>query len=111
MKRNKWMILLMALLFLFLCEEVKPATIASSTIYTTANQTEVKMYVIANTLLPINQEKIIEHIISEHRKINGKRENENYIAVLYRTRFHYRKNLEYTTLFCDSNGEIINEGL
>jgi len=114
MKRKKGMFLLLIsllLLLIFLFIEVKPATVASSTIYTTAGQAEVKMYVIANTLLQINHEKLAEEIISEYWKINGKRENESYTLVFYRTMIHYKENLEYDTVFCDNNGEIINGGL
>ena len=114
MKRKKGMsLLLVSALFLliFLWIEIKPATVASSTIYTTADQTEVKMYVIANTLLPIDKEKLAEEILSEYWKINGKRENESYTMVLYRTMIHFRGSREYNTVSCDNNGEIINGGL
>jgi len=46
---------------------------------------------------------LVQDVISEYRKINGKRENEVYTLVLYRTTAHYRKNWEYDTVKCGDN--------
>ena len=113
MKMKKGIIVVTVLLvFVLLCMEIRPATITSSTVFSMENQTEVKLYVIANTLGMINEEKLAENVLYEHWKINGKRENEAYTFVIYRTNFHYRMNLEYKTVYFDENElEIINEGL
>lgn len=99
-------------IFVFLSMEMRSASIASSTIFSMGEQTEVKIYVIANTLRKIEEEKLAENVLDEYWKVNGKREDEVCSLVVYRTKLHYRMNREYKTLYYDDNElEIINEGL
>ena len=102
-------VLLMIIMLIYV--EMRPVSIASSTVFTTEEQTEITMYVVLNTLNKIDKDKLVQDVISEHRKINGKRKNEVYTLVLYRTDVHYRKNWEYDTVNCDENGMVIHNGV
>lgn len=92
---------------LILFVEIQPVSVASSSIFTTPGQTEIRMYVQMNTLLDVNEEKMTKEVITEHQMINGIQENTVYTLKLYRTAFHYKRNWEYDTIICDENGAII----
>ena len=100
------------LVFVVLCTEIRPVSIVSSTLFSTENRIEIKIYVIANTLGKIDEKKLAEKVLNEYWKVNGKRENEVCSLVIYQTKLHYRINREYKTLYFNENElEIINEGL
>ena len=94
-------------ILLFLNIEVRPVQIYSSSIFTTPENTEIKINVLMNTLLPIDVENQAKEIISEEQKINGMRENSVYTLKMYRSLFHYRNDWKYTSITCDENGAII----
>jgi len=95
------------LIILYLSLELRPVQIYSSSIFTTPGNTEIKINVLMNTLLPLGEENLIKEIISEEQKINGMRENPIYKVNLYRTRIHYQNGRKYDSLTCDENGVII----
>lgn len=100
-------IVVIIVMLLFLGIELKPVQICHSTIFTTPGQTEIKMYVLMNTFLSVDEETLAKEIISEEQQVNGVRENPIYTLKLYRTLIHYRQDFEYDTLVCDENGVII----
>ena len=95
------------IILLFLNTEMRSAQIYNSSIFTTPGNTEIKISVLMNTLLPVDEEKLVKRVISEEQKINGVRENPVYIVKLYRSLIHYRNGWEYDFLFCDETGAII----
>lgn len=95
----------------FLNIEMKPVQTCHSSIFTTPGNTEIKLSVLMNTLLPVDTEKMVKEIIIEEQQLNGERENPVYDLKLYRSLFHYRNNWEHVSLTCDENGAIICEKL
>lgn len=95
------------IILLFFSIEMRPVQIYNSLIFTTPGNTEIKLNILMNTLLPVDEEKLIKEIICEEQMINGVRENPVYKVNLYRTLIHYRNNREYDSLTCDENGVII----
>lgn len=94
-------------IILYFSLELRPVRICSSSIFTTPENTEIKINVLVNTLLPMDEEDLIKEIICEEQKINGVRENPIYKVNLYRTWIHYQNGREYDSLNCDENGVII----
>ena len=99
--------LLLTVITIFICIELHPCSVISSTVYKNPKQTEVQLYVQVNTVLRIDAENISREIVLEHQKINGKWKQTVYEVHLYRTKWHYRMNWEYDTIFCDENGATI----
>lgn len=100
-------IVVVILILLFLGIELQPVKICHSSIFTTPGQTEIRMHVVMNTLLPVDEEILAKEIIFEEQQVNGIRENPIYTLKLYRTLIHYRQDLTYSTLICDENGAIV----
>ena len=70
---------------LFLNIEMRPVQICHSSIFTTSENTEIKVHVLMNTLLPVDEEIMAKNIILEEQKINGMRNNPVYTVILYRS--------------------------
>jgi len=92
---------------LFATVEIRPEKIHYSTVFTTADTTEVTLHIVLNTFLPVNKEAISKEIIETVQQVNGVKEHSVYTLVLYRTFAHYRKDWKYDTLFCDERGATI----
>lgn len=110
MKRREMKILvaiIVVILLLLINIEIRPYEVHHSTIFTTSNTIEIKLCVIANSLLPIDDEEMVKTIVEHHVKINGSREGAVYELEIYRTNIHYRQNWKYNTFFCDEKGNII----
>ena len=86
--------------------EIRPYEIFYSSVFSSAEETEICLYVILNSFLTIDHEEMAKNLVREHKKVNGTRKNEVYELNLYRTDFHYKRNWKYDTLFCDGNGKI-----
>lgn len=113
MKRRKIMILtavIITILMLLISIEIRPYEVHHATIFTTSNTIEIKLCVIANSLLPIDDEEMIKTIVEHHVSINGSREGAVYELEVYRTNIHYRQNWKYNTFFCDEKGNILEMG-
>ena len=106
MKRNISIFASAVILAGFLYLECKPVEIFHSSVFSTSNETEICLYVIVNSYLPIDRQELADEIIKKHREVNGVRENETYELHLYRTELHQRRNWKYDTLFCGPDGEI-----
>lgn len=100
-------VFVLVVVILFLSIEIRSPYIGYSSIFTTPGKTQIQMHVFMNTLLPVSEESMIKEIIMNEQKVNGIRENPTYEVKLYRTEFHYKNNLEYKTILCDENGEIL----
>lgn len=108
--KNKMKRICILIILLFFIVEILPPRIQYSSIFTTPGSTEIRLYVLMNTLLLVDEESLMRNIISEEQKINGMKDNSIYKLKLYRTRIHYLNDLEYDFLICDENGSIICDG-
>lgn len=97
-------LLLLAVLFYI---ESSPYKIASSSVFSSAEQTETRLYVIMNTLLPVQEEELAGQVIDFHLRQNGPREKATYELRLFRTEVHYQFHIEYDVIFCDESGQIL----
>lgn len=95
------------IILLFFSIEIRPVRIYNSLIFTTPGNTEIKLNILMNTLLPFDEEKMIKEIICEEQMINGVRENPVYEVNLYRSLIHYRNNWKYNSWICDESGVTI----
>lgn len=85
---------------------MKPVQIYHSSIFTTSENTEIRMCVLMNTMLPVNEEKLIKEIIYDEQKINGVRKNPVYTLIMYRSIIHYRNDWQYDSFTCDGNMRV-----
>lgn len=106
MKRKLIVLIIIAMLAGFLYLECRPCEIFYSSVFTTSEETEICLYVIVNSFLPIDREELASQLIEQHQSINGSRGNEVYELHLYRTNFHYKRHWKYDTLFCGPDGKI-----
>lgn len=98
------MIIIILLMIAYI--EEMPYEIVSSTNFTSGNILETKLYVVANTLLPIDRLNIANEIVEWHTKVNGYDANRTYEIEIYRTKIHYNRFKKYDTIYCDANGNI-----
>lgn len=103
-----------------------PVKIMSSSVFTSPGLTEIRLYVVTNSLLPAgdienvgnagnaentgnagNAETLARQIVREHQKQNGPRADGVYELRLYRTEVHYILHREYAYLFCDASGNLL----
>lgn len=98
---------LLTVIALFIYVEKQPYFEMSSTIYQTSVQTDIHINVIMNTFLWVDEEEFTKEIIEKHQEINGVKKESRYMISLYRTLFHYRRNLKYHMIIYDENGVII----
>lgn len=110
MRKNHKKNLLLAIgIVILLCMysiESQPYKIHNSSIFSSPNLTETRLYIVVNSLLPIDQEELTREIVENHVRLNGARPNLNFELVLYRTEFHYRMHWISDIIFCNENGEI-----
>lgn len=78
-----------------------------SSIFSSSDLTEIRLCIIMNNLLPVERESMAEKIVKDNIRLNGERKNAIYELELYRTTIHYELNWKYDTVFCNENGEII----
>ena len=102
-----FLVVLLIVITIFIHIEIQPHAVISSSVYQDSEQTEIHLYVLANTFFCVDKNKVSEEIICGHQKINGIQNNTVYTLRLYRTLFHYRRNWEYDTIICDEKGAII----
>ena len=76
MKRKLIVLIIIAMLAVFLYLECRPCEIFYSSVFTTSEETEICLYVIVNSFLPIDREELASQLIGQHHSINGSRENE-----------------------------------
>ena len=111
MKRSKMphllLFILVLLVSLFLSVELSPFQICSSSVFTSDDATDYRLYVVMNTLMPVDLQKTAIQVVTFHEKINGSRPGAFYEIRLYRTRTHYRMHIEYDVLYCDASGNLI----
>ena len=105
-KKNLLLIIGIVVLLCMYSIESKPYQIHHSSIFSSPNLTETRLYVVVNSLLPIDREELTREIVENHVRLNGTRPNLNFELVLYRTEFHYRMHWINDTIFCDEYGEI-----
>lgn len=101
------LVLAVLVLALFLSIETSPCQIVSSSVFSSADQTETRLYVIANTLLPIREEKFAKEVIKDHLKQNSPRGKAVYELRLYRTEVHYHFHIECDVIYCDETGALL----
>ena len=118
--------LLLFVLAVFLYLALAPVKIMSSSVFTSPGLTEIRLYVVTNSLLPAgdienagntgnaentgnagNAETLARQIVREHQKQNGPRADGVYELRLYRTEVHYILHREYAYLFCDASGNLL----
>lgn len=102
----KYVFIILSVL-IFLSIEVRPVQVHSSSIFTTQQNTEIKMHVLMNTWFPVDEETMVRKIILEEQKINGYRNNPLYTVSLYRSFLHYQNGWEYKTLICDGAFSVL----
>lgn len=110
MKRNKKRYLtgvLLLILATFIYIEAQPYEVVSSSVFSSSNLTETRLYVIMNTLLPAEEASFAKNVISDYQKINGPRGKASYELRLYRTEVHYKLHIEYTVIVCDADGQVL----
>lgn len=111
MKRSKTphllLLLFILLAALFFAVELSPLEVCRSSVFTSADTTDYRLYVVMNTLLPVNPEETAAQVVSLHESINGSRPEALYEIRLYRTRIHYRLHIEYGVLYCSASGQLI----
>lgn len=111
MKRSKTphflLLILILLVSLFLSVELSPFQVCRSSVFTSANTTDYRLYVVMNTLLPADLKKTAAQVVAFHEKINGSRPDAFYEIRLYRTRIHYQLHIEYDVVYCDGSGKLI----
>ena len=101
MKYKKFAILFIVLIILLAGVELKPVEQCYSAVFSTDKGTEIEIHAVMNTLLPIDKKGVVDKIITEHKQINGSKENMVYKIHLYRTKLHYRNNIEYDMVISD----------
>lgn len=118
--------LLLFVLAVLLYLALAPVKIMSSSVFTFPGLTEIRLYVVTNSLLPAgdienagntgnarnagnagNAETLARQIVREHQKQNGPRADGVYELRLYRTEVHYILHKEYAYLFCDASGNLL----
>ena len=118
--------LLLFVLAVLLYLALAPVKIMSSSVFTSPGLTEIRLYVVTNSLLPAgdienagnaenarnagnagNAETLARQIVREHQKQNGPRADGVYELRLYRTEVHYILHREYAYLFCDASGNLL----
>ena len=118
--------LLLFVLAVLLYLALAPVKIMSSSVFTSPGLTEIRLYVVTNSLLPAgdienagntgnarnagnagNAETLAHQIVREHQKQNGPRADGVYELRLYRTEVHYILHREYAYLFCDASGNLL----
>ena len=118
--------LLLFVLAVLLYLAFAPVKIMSSSVFTSPGLTEIRLYVVTNSLLPAgdienagnagnarntgnagNAETLAHQIVREHQKQNGPRADGVYELRLYRTEVHYILHKEYAYLFCDASGNLL----
>ena len=118
--------LLLFVLAVLLYLALAPVKIMSSSVFTSPGLTEIRLYVVTNSLLPAgdienagnagnagtvgstgNAEVLARQIVREHQKQNGPRADGVYELRLYRTEVHYILHREYAYLFCDASGNLL----
>ena len=118
--------LLLFVLAVLLYLVLAPVKIMSSSVFTSPGLTEIRLYVVTNSLLPAgdienagntgnarnagnagNAETLARQIVREHQKQNGPRGDGVYELRLYRTEVHYILHREYAYLFCDASGNLL----
>lgn len=127
--------LLLFVLAVLLYLALAPVKIMSSSVFTSPGLTEIRLYVVTNSLLPAgdienagntenagnagntgdtgnvgnagNAEVLARQIVREHQKQNGPRADGVYELRLYRTEVHYILHKEYAYLFCDASGNLL----
>ena len=118
--------LLLFVLAVLLYPALAPVKIMSSSVFTSPGLTEIRLYVVTNSLLPAgdienagntgnaentgnagNAETLARQIVREHQKQNGPRADGVYELRLYRTEVHYILHREYAYLFCDASGNLL----
>lgn len=118
--------LLLFVLAVLLYLAFAPVKIMSSSVFTSPGLTEIRLYVVTNSLLPAgdienagntgnarnagnagNAETLARQIVREHQKQNGPRADGVYELRLYRTEVHYILHREYAYLFCDASGNLL----
>lgn len=118
--------LLLFVLAVLLYLALAPVKIMSSSVFTSPGLTEIRLYVVTNSLLPAgdienagntgnarnagnagNAEALARQIVREHQKQNGPRADGVYELRLYRTEVHYILHKEYAYLFCDASGNLL----
>ena len=118
--------LLLFVLVVLLYLALAPVKIMSSSVFTSPGLTEIRLYVVTNSLLPAgdienaentgnarnagnagNAETLARQIVREHQKQNGPRADGVYELRLYRTEVHYILHKEYAYLFCDASGNLL----
>ena len=109
MKRMIAVFVVILVLSGLLLVECKPYEIVYSSVFTTSKETEICLYVIVNSFLPVDSEVLAQQIIEKHRTLNGVRKNETYELKLYRTNWHRKRSRTYDTLFCNHDGKIIEK--
>lgn len=75
--------------------ELQSAKLYYSSVFSTSEGVETEMYVVMNTLIPVDVDEMIKKVVSEYQQVNGDREKTVYKIHLYRTELHYRENIEY----------------
>ncbi len=101
------LLIVTAMIFVFVFLELRPYEIHHSSIFTSADSTEIQLYIIANTFLPINEEALVGRVLEDHNRLNGEREKTVYRLEIYRTIIHYKQNWKYDTVFCDEKRNIV----
>lgn len=96
-------LLLAALLYI----EASPYKIVSSSVFSSADQTEIRLYVIANTLMPIQEDELARQVVENHLKQNGPRGKTTYELRVYRTEVHYHFHIESGVIFCSESGLLL----
>lgn len=118
--------LLLFVLAVLLYLALAPVKIMSSSVFTSPGLTEIRLYVVTNSLLPAgdienagntgnarnagnagNAETLARQIVREHQKQNGPRADGVYELRLYRTEVYYILHKEYAYLFCDASGNLL----
>ncbi len=99
-------IIIIILLIIAYIEEM-PYEIVSSSNFRSGQMLETKLYVVANTLLPVDEKNLADEIVEWYAKINGYEKERTYEIEIYRTKIHYKRFKKYGTIHCDANGNII----
>nr|WP_242973578.1 hypothetical protein [Massilistercora timonensis] len=87
--------------------EARPWEVCASSVFTSGNETDVRLCVVVNSLLPIDGSKVAREVVEEHLKINGPREEARYELEVYRTYLHYRWHCPWGVIYCDPRGKIL----
>lgn len=87
--------------------EARPWEVCASSVFTSGGETDIRLCVVVNSLLPIDGNELAREVVEEHRKINGPREEARYELELYRTELHYRWHRPWDVIYCDAGGKIL----